>query len=444
VSARLLVCDSHGNILDHPQLGFAGQSGRRWVPVPEADLVPIPEGTKVFFVPDSRAVGWDHERGRPVVLEGFRAVAGMLQAGYTRTLLPAAERGTPAHGRYGCHDYLPLWSYAAVGWRGDEMVAAAFRVDPMTHSETEHYDDREIAPRVRRSLREHRDNRLIVHLSRCALEYHCFAAKNFFMGRWEAPLPAAPACNARCLGCISLQPSECCPASQERIGFLPTVEELCGVAVPHLEQVERAIVSFGQGCEGEPLTVADTLEPVVREIRRRTGRGTVHLNTNGSLPEDLRRVVRAGLDSVRISLNSPQRETYDAYYRPTSYRFDDVVESLRVAVGEGVYVALNLLVFPGVTDHPAEVEALERLIADTGLHMVHLRNLSIDPQLYADHLPATLLDSIDHLGLRNLAIRLKRSFPSLDLGYFNRPREDFSTPRVDELDWARSALSTAG
>ncbi|HSH69757.1 MAG TPA: radical SAM protein [Deferrisomatales bacterium] len=441
MSARLLVCDPDGNILDHPTLGFAGQSGTRWVPVPEEDLVPIPEGTKVFFVPDSRAVGWDPEHRRPVVLEGFRAVAAMLQAGYTRTLLPAAQRAALVPGRYGCHDYLPLWSYAAVGWRGDELVAAAFRVDPMTHSETEHYDDREIAPRVRRALRAQRGNRLVAHLSRCALEYHCFAAKNFFMERWEAPLPSAPACNARCLGCISLQPSECCPASQERIGFVPTVAELCGVAVPHLERVERAIVSFGQGCEGEPLTGADTLEEAVREIRSRTPRGTIHLNTNGSLPGALGRVARAGLDSVRISLNSPRRETYDAYYRPINYRFDDVVESIRVAVGEGLFVALNLLVFPGVTDHPAEVAALEGLIADTGVHMVHLRNLSIDPQLYADHLPAELLSSTDHLGLRTLAIRLKRRFPAVDLGYFNRPREDFSRPRVDELDWARQALA---
>jgi len=440
VNARALVCDPDGNILDHPALGFAGQSGARWVPVPEADLVPIPEGTKVFFVPDSRAVGWDRKRGRPAVLEGFRAVAAMLQAGYTRTLLPAAERAVPAPDRYGCHGYLPLWSYAAVGWRGDEMVAAAFRVDPMTHSETEHYDDREIAPRVRRAVRAQGDNRLVAHLSRCALEYHCFAAKNLFMGRWEAPLPSAPACNARCLGCISLQPSECCPASQERIGFVPTVAELCGVAVPHLERVERAIVSFGQGCEGEPLTVADTLEAAAREIRARTGRGTLHLNTNGSLPGDLRRVARAGLDSVRISLNSPRPETYDAYYRPVNYRFDDVLESVRVAEGEGLYVALNLLVFPGVTDHPAEVEALEALIAETGLHMVHLRNLSIDPQLYLDALPGDLPQSEEHLGLRNLAIRLKRRFPALDLGYFNRPREAFAAPRVDELDWARQAL----
>ena len=434
--ASLLVCDPEGRILDWPELGLAGQVGRHSVLVGEEDLAPIPEGTKVFFLPGSEAVGWDHRPGEPRAVPGYRAVAAMLQAGYTRTHLPAAlYPGGPLQSAG--HRYLPLWAYACVGWRDGEMVAAAFRVDPMTHSETCHYDDRVIAPRVRRSLRRYPENRLVHHLGRCALEYHCFAAKNWFMERWEAPLPAAPACNAACLGCISSQPADCCPASHDRIGFVPTADELCEVAVPHLEKVPRGIVSFGQGCEGEPLTVADTLEEAVRAFRSRTDRGTVHLNTNGSLPDRLRRVAQAGLDSVRISLNSPCPDTYEAYYRPRGYRFSDVVESVRVAVGEGLYTALNLLVFPGVTDHPVEVEALERLVGETGLHMVHLRNLSIDPRLYLERVPRDRLEGAEPIGLRNLALRLKRGFPRLDLGYFNRPKEDFGEPLVDRLGWAK-------
>ncbi|MFU8857457.1 MAG: radical SAM protein [Deferrisomatales bacterium] len=440
-TARLLVCDRRGRIVERPGLGLAGQVGTRWVPVPEEDLAPVPEGTKVFFLPESRAVGWDAASDRPRVVPGARAVAAMLQAGYTRTHLPAASYAPAGPPRYGCHGYLPLWAYAAVGWRHGRMVAAAFRVDPMDHSETCHYDDREIAPRVAERVAALGGNRLVRHLSRCALEYHCFAAKNWFMGRWEAPLPTAPACNARCVGCISLQPADCCPASQDRIAFVPSVEELCEVAVPHLEQVPRAIVSFGQGCEGEPLLVQESLEASVGAFRARTGRGTIHLNTNGSLPGALRAVARAGLDSARISLNSARAETYLAYYRPVGYRFEDVVESVRVAVGEGLYTALNLLVFPGVTDQPGEADALERLVEETGLHMVHLRNLSIDPRLYLEHLPPAVREGRGALGLRSLAVRLKRRFPRLDLGYFNRPREDFGSPLVDELGWAREALA---
>ncbi len=190
--------------------------------------------------------------------------------------------------------------------------------------------------------------------------------------------------------------------------------------------------------------VADTLEAAVGAFRARTARGTVNLNTNGSLPEALGRVARAGLDSVRISLNSPRRELYEAYYRPAGYGFSDVVESVRVAVGEGLFTALNLLVFPGVSDRPAEVEALERLIEETGLQMVHLRNLSIDPRLFLESLPEHERSGEGAIGLRHLAVRLKRRFPRLDLGYFNRPKEDFGSPRVDELAWAGQAVSENG
>lgn len=428
--AKLLCADMRGNIVEHPTLMMAGRSGDNWLAVDDSVLTPLPEGTKVFFLPGTNAVGIDPSTGRHVVVKRHYAVAAMLQAGYARTHLPAASYPKGGPGKYGCHTYLPLWAYCAVGWRDGEMVAAAFRVDPMTHSETEHYDDREIAPRVEARLADTK-NRLLHHLGRCALEYHCFAAKNLFMNRWEAPLPTAPTCNAACVGCISLQPSDCCPASQDRIDFIPTVEELREVAVPHLESVERGIVSFGQGCEGEPLLVGDRIAEAVTDFRSATGKGTVHLNTNGSLPQTFRKVARAGLDSVRISLNSARESTYNCYYRPKGYSFADVEESIKTGVGEGLFVALNLLVFPGVNDLPEEADALMELVNRTGLNMVHLRNLSIDPMLYLGSLDNSIRRRGDAIGIRNLAVRLKSAFPKLDLGYFNRPKEAFAQPLVD-------------
>lgn len=434
-SASPLACDADGNIIDIPNLSLAGQIGRRWEAVPPDQLIPIPEGTKLFFLPGTHAVVWDHGRKKARILKEYRAVAAMLQAGYVRTHLPASFYPEKQISDKRRHEFLPLWAYACVGWKDDRLVAAAFRVDPMSHSETCQYDDRVIAPKVRKKTDENSNNRLINHLARCALEYHCFAAKNWFMERWEAPLPTAPACNAACLGCISLQPADCCPACHERIEFVPTVEELCEVAIPHLKNIENAIVSFGQGCEGEPLTQADTLEAAVFEFRKQTDRGTINLNTNGSLPAALHRVARAGLDSVRISMASAREETFNIYHQPSGYTFMNVVESIKASIKEGLYTALNLLVFPGVTDLPVEVEALERLISETNLNMIHLRNLSIDPQLYLDRLPAELLESGEPMGLLTMAKRLKKKFPNLDLGYFNRPKELFDSPLVDELPW---------
>jgi hypothetical protein len=99
---------------------------------------------------------------------------------------------------------------------------------------------------------------------------------NFFLGRWEPPLPTLPICNAACLGCISMQSEVVPPASQDRITFVPTAEEVTGVAVPHLNRAQRPAVSFGQGCEGEPLLQAKLLEQSVTKIRGKTDRGTIN------------------------------------------------------------------------------------------------------------------------------------------------------------------------
>jgi hypothetical protein len=59
------------------------------------------------------------------------------------------------------------------------------------------------------------------------MTYHCPAARNFAMGRWECPIPISPACNANCVGCISLQPDEeAIVSTQDRLNFKPTPEEI--------------------------------------------------------------------------------------------------------------------------------------------------------------------------------------------------------------------------
>jgi pyruvate-formate lyase-activating enzyme len=270
------------------------------------------------------------------------------------------------------------------------------------------------------SLKREPQNRLLRQLSRCALEYHCFAAKNVFFRRWECPLPTSPACNAQCLGCISLQPSECCPASQERIDFVPTVEEVVGVALPHLREAEDAIVSFGQGCEGEPLMEWRLLERSIRQLRGQTDRGTVNLNTNGSFPERVARLCDAGLDSLRVTLSSPHPQFYKRYHRPKGYGFRKVVDSLIRAKEKGIYTSVNLLVFPGFTDREEEVDGLMDLIRETGLDLIQMRNLNIDPDLYLK-----VTGPERGMGISRMIEVLKEEFPRLQFGYFNRTRENF-------------------
>ena len=62
-----------------------------------------------------------------------------------------------------------------------------------------------------------------------------------------------------------------------------TAEEIAEVALFHIDNVDDPVVSFGQGCEGEPLMVADVLEEAILLIRKETSKGIINLNSNSLL-----------------------------------------------------------------------------------------------------------------------------------------------------------------
>jgi molybdenum cofactor biosynthesis enzyme MoaA len=430
-----VIADADGEVFEHPELLMAGMNGMTVCQPEEGELIPLPEGSRLFTIPDTPPIGFDRRSGQQRTIDSLpanwgggkaQAVSAFTTPAFTRTLLPAVD--------YAKKDVeLSLWSYTAVGWCVEEerFYVAAVRVDRNQQWEAKHFDDRILEPLVRKRVAEQADNRLVKQLSRCALDYHCFAAKNLFFGRWEEPLPTSPTCNARCIGCISLQDEpEVCQASQDRLTFVPTVEELCQVAVPHLENAENAIVSFGQGCEGDPILQADRIAESVKEMRRQTARGTINFNSNASIPAAIDKLAEAGIDSIRISLNSVQEHFYNAYYRPVKYCFDDVIESARRAKQHGLFTMLNYLVFPGITDRQDEVEQLIELVDTIGIDLIQMRNLSIDPHLYWSSMGAD-----GHgIGMKNMLDRLKREVPRIQFGYFNRTRDNFY-PAGYKTDW---------
>jgi len=150
-------------------------------------------------------------------------------------------------------------------------------------------------------------------------------------------MPTSRACNARCVGCISLQPEDSgFPASQNRIDFRPTAGEIAEVMLLHAKRAKNPVLSFGQGCEGEPLTEAALIQEAVRQYRADNGPGTVNINTNASLPGVIEPLAKTGLSSIRVSLNSAIPEKYAAYHRPHGYSFKDVLESIRQAKQAGI------------------------------------------------------------------------------------------------------------
>lgn len=416
----MLYADRRGRVYDHPFFRMAGFSGDKPVPIAPEDLMIMPEFSKLFFIPFGRPVGFNPDTGEHEVVTEVRSgnsrvpcygVAAFLEPGLVRSLLPAVHYKTNAQ-------TLPMWAYTAVGFMDGRYWVPAFRIEYNHKWDPRNYDDRKLPAAVRRYRKHWGEGPLLHHLVGCATDNHCFAAKNLFLGRWEAPLPVSRTCNANCLGCLSLQKDPSCTASHQRISFRPSKDEIVALAVHHLEQAEEAIVSFGQGCEGEPLTEFALIAESIREMRKRTGKGTINLNTNGSWPERIRVLAESGLDSIRISINSARPDFYRAYYRPRRYDFEDVVKSIALSRELGLYTMVNDLVFPGVSDQEEEIEALIGLIRRTGLDFVHLKNLCIDPRLYLQKMPRREAPGV---GMKKMVEILEEEFPDLDLGYFNQP-----------------------
>jgi pyruvate-formate lyase-activating enzyme len=380
----------------------------------------MPEYSKLFYIPDCPPIGLDPLTGEYIkvpetVLDGAitkaYAVAAFLEPGLVRSHLPAVDYGPKSY-------ILPTWAYTAVGFKHNRYWAAAFWIEYNHRWDPRNYDDNELVPAIQEYRERYPCGRLIEHLINCAINNHCFAAKNLFFIRWEAPIPVSIGCNADCLGCLSMQANDSLCPSHERISHTPSKDEIVSLAVRHLNHTPEAIVSFGQGCEGEPLTNYRLIAESIREIRMRTTKGTINLNTNGSMPDRIQEIAESGLDSVRISLNSARPELYRAYYRPKGYGLDDVVRSISLARKMGLYTMINYLVFPGITDQEEEIEALRGVIKETGVNFVHFKNLCIDPQLYLSSLPAGDSPAV---GIKKMASVLRKEFPDVELGYFNQP-----------------------
>jgi pyruvate-formate lyase-activating enzyme len=216
------------------------------------------------------------------------------------------------------------------------------------------------------------------------------------------------------VGCISFQEGDVKP-NQERMRFSPTAAEVAEVTEMHFGRVKNPIASFGQGCEGEPLTQARVLIDSVKLIREKHEVGTVNLNTNASIPDAVEELCSVGLSSIRASLASPTPELYDRYHRPGGYTIADVIDSIRRTKKAGRFVSLNLLVFPGLTDRIDEMEALEAFIADHGIDMIQWRNMNMDPESYLD----VMGRGESGEGLYACVARLRERFPELRHGYFN-------------------------
>lgn len=416
--------DGHGSIYEDKQLFAAGRFGQNIYPLYLDEMIPLPAGSDLFELPGRKTIGYSKNGEQTLCQKGF-ACAAFIAPANTQLSIAAWKNESNA-------PVLPLYAYTAVGWYKGQFYVPAVRIDSDTRQDCEHFNQKAVIKRGKELLIQYKGNRLVEHLVKnCAFTYLCPAARNFTMERWEAPVPVSPSCNARCVGCISKQDGKESPVpeTQHRLNFVPTVDEIVQFTVPHLEHAPNAIISFGQGCEGEPLMQWELIRDAIKAIRAKTTRGIINLNTNGSKPAAVEELFRAGLNSIRVSINSAQEKWYNLYIRPIGFSQADAVESLKVARRYRRWASINYFVMPGLTDSREEFDALKGIIAETGLSMVQWRNFNIDPDWLFDRIEYS--NAGEPLGVKNIMNRVKETFPHIYFGYFNPHAEVIAKNFVD-------------
>ena len=371
--AALLFADDRGTVYDHPILQGGGPLGRRPRSRPAGAPHPPAGGRLPGPAAGRRPVGIDPATGALTVLHEVKvgrrrfvphAVGATLPPGYTRTFLPGGGPGRPCRwpARRPCSRSgpTPPRRWAA----GGRCVVWALRTDRRGHWSPAAHNTPDLPGRVEARLAESA-NPIYRQLARCALEWRCFTAQNTFYVRDEGAIPSSAACNAACLGCLSRAGRRGMPpSSHERIDRPPTAEEMAEVALHHLRHAAgQVMVSFGQGCEGEPLLRWKAIERghpagarrdpprlAPREHQRLAPRGA-----GGARPRRPRLGAHLAQQRRRPSSTAPTTG-------PRGYGLDEVVRSAGRRRRAGAHVALNLLTFPGVTDRAGEVEALCRLV----------------------------------------------------------------------------------
>jgi len=386
--------DRSGRVLVSGDYFAAGFDGASIVPL--RDTIALPESTRL--VPIERdAEGFDRAGRSRLLARGRWTLAAVLPPGVVRTHHPA-YREAPSDPPL---DPLP---YAAVA--ADEHGALRVAALPTGASDGPGVADLESA--IRNGLRAHPSNRLARQLARCARDYACAAARDAFAGRGIAAVPVASADTPsadtdRRFVAPRWRADE---SPTERAAFRPTSAEVAEIAVAHIGGGGTG-VSFGRACEGEPLGSVRLIEEAIRRIRASTDRGRIHVETGGSSSAALRRLAAVGLGAVTVRLLTARADTHDALHGPAGHRWPDVRATLHAAAELGLDLEIALLVFPGLTDRPAELDELTALLRDLPEARVTPRDLAADP-----HRTLGLVPSRDSpIGIAAAIARIRREAP---------------------------------
>jgi nitrogen fixation protein NifB len=234
---------------------------------------------------------------------------------------------------------------------------------------------------------------LTVNKNRNILEQHpCFSeSAHHKFGRIH--LPVAPACNIQCNYCI--RKFDC--ANESRPGVTSrvfSVEESLERVRTLVERSGRLSV-VGIAGPGDPLANSATFD-VMRAVHREFPELILCVSTNGLLlPDRLEDLVKSGVRSLTITINSVFPETAEKVYAwvgkgRNRYTGREAAERLLCsqwkglsnAIEAGLIVKINTVFIPGVND--TEIPLIAKLAGETGAEIMNI--LPLIPQAAFGHL----------------------------------------------------------
>lgn len=180
-------------------------------------------------------------------------------------------------------------------------------------------------------------------------------------------------------------------------------------AASHLKSVPHGLVRF----EINHLEQLPAAAEMIGEIRSQTEKGAVHLAASVFDPRRIKACCRAGLDGLEAITHSAREEYYEKF---ADLSFDNLRESLKAVSQAGRRAILRYRIFPGLTDHPLEFEALKKLLSETGVEWIRPVNLNVDPEWYMDRLMLWTLPRTQ-AGMRKWLKTIAEKFPHIRVGY---------------------------
>jgi hypothetical protein len=198
-------------------------------------------------------------------------------------------------------------------------------------------------------------------------------------------------------------------------GSTASAKEMVDKSVTRLQSSSKHLMRFELNDSG----AAPEITRAVQGIRQRTEEGLIYIDAHQIDPGTIKSCCEAGTDWIGVNLNSAQPKYFERFYKRRGHTFEELLTCLRMINQSGCGIILNYGVFPGLTDHPAEMEALEKLFNTVNIGMFQPYNLPVDPEWYMDKLMMMSLPR-KQVGMRAWWEHIGKDYPGIEAGYLER------------------------